>query len=190
MPSWLVDDPFVVYLLLAIVALCLGAAWWRSRQRQWLYGLAIIAGLFVIVMLLAHFVETDEKRIKRSLNEMVDAANRREVARLFENISDQFRIKSVDKATFRNAVRGLLERGEVTHIKVWDIDAVEISRPKRAATVDFFASAKGPWLEGSFYRCRSRFVLDADNKWRLQTFELFQPQIDPNSGQSLPLPLH
>jgi len=34
MPSWLVDDPTFVYVILAALAVILGVAWWRTKQGK------------------------------------------------------------------------------------------------------------------------------------------------------------
>ena len=42
MPSWLVEDPTPVYILLAVAAVGLAAAYWNTRKRAYLIGIGAV----------------------------------------------------------------------------------------------------------------------------------------------------
>ena len=61
----------------------------------------------------------------------------------------------------------------------WDLEAierVEATGDRETATIHFKVKPRGNWGTGAeFYRCKATFVREADGKWRLRTFELFDP---------------
>lgn len=187
MPSWLVDDPSVVYLLLGVVALGLVAGWWSSRDRRYLIGLGGVALLFLIVLLVSRLVDTDAKRIKRSLDEMAEGVRARSADRIFAHLSSRFRVGHLGKPEFRPVVERYLKSGEVTGMKVWDFEPHTITSDR--ATVFFKVKGEGSANFGyEFFNCRAVFVRDPDGQWRLQTFRLYSPQTDPASEESLTFP--
>ena len=94
MPSWLVDEPTDVYMVLGVLALILGIVWWFNRgedfgkkKLSWLkgllarrltlnqccaMGLTLIGVLALVILVLYLFVDTDNKRIRRAIREMSD----------------------------------------------------------------------------------------------------------------------
>jgi hypothetical protein len=186
MPSWLVDDPSLVFLALAVLALVLGTCWWRTRRRGYLIGLGAVAVLCGLVWLLAHFTDTDSKQIERSLRAMVRGVNHRNLDQVFEHVANDFRFGGANKAEFRKWAEGYLNSGGEVNLDVWDFQPREISRPNRSATVVFKVKARNPMTSGiEFYNCRARFTLDPDGQWRLKGFQLFPPQTDPDTGEAL-----
>lgn len=187
MPSWLVDDPSVLYLLLAVAALGLAAGWWSRRDRRFLIGLGAVAVLFLVVLLVSRLVDTDAKRLQRALTAMAEGVNARNVDRIFAHISDRFRLGSRGKSEFRPVVERYVQTGEVTGMKYWDFEPHEITRDR--ATVFFKVKGAGSANFGyEFFNCRAVFVRDPDGQWRLQTFRLYSPQTDPATEESLTLP--
>ncbi len=187
MPSWLVDDPSVLYLLFAVAALGLAAGWWSRRDRRFLIGLGVVAVLFLLVLLVSSLVDTDSKRIRRALSAMADGVNARNADQIFAHISDRFRVGSQEKPGFRPIVERYLKSGAVTRMTYWDFDPREITRD--TATVFFKVKGEGSADFGyEFFNCRAVFVRDPDGQWRLQTFRLYAPQTDPASDESLTLP--
>ncbi len=187
MPSWLVDDPTNVLLVLGLVAAGLGIVWWRTRQRAYVIGLLIVGAIIVAVLSLKFLVPTDFKQIVRKTREMADAVADRDVNRIFTHMSDQFMLQdNVKKADFRQRVEGYIKRGDVTGVEVWDFEAVEISRPKRTAVVIFRTKGKGPAFGGfGNFNCKATFVLDSDQEWRMKDFRLYWPHVDPRVGEEL-----
>jgi hypothetical protein len=186
--NWLVDDPTPAYFVLGVAALALAAGWWRSRERIYLIGLAIVGGLLALVVVLYFLIDCDAKRIHRKIDAMAAAVAARDVDRVFAQISDRFHLGSTDKAQFQDRVAAYIASGEIQEIRVWDYKPVEISRATGDALVQLKVKGRGAATRGEFYNCRSRFVLDPDGQWRLQTFELFLPGFEPHAGQGIALP--
>jgi hypothetical protein len=184
MLTWLVDDPSVVYLILGVLALVLGALWWLRRRPGYLIGMAVAAGLLVLAVLVSFWVDTDAKQIKRNLDHMAAAVGAHNVDEIFAYISDDFFLdKRLDKAHFKQIAQGYLQGGQVSSLEVWDF--VLVSQAQGTATVTYKAKPKGAVFRGhEVFNCKATFVLDKDGQWRLKDFQLF----DPLNGEALQLP--
>lgn len=193
MPSWLVDDPSTVYLLLGVAALALAAGWWMTRDRRFAIGLGCVVVLFLIVLLLSRLIDTDAKKIKRAIEEMSEGVKVRSAERIFAHVSDGFDLgnagKKLGKKEFRAVVEHYLKTGLVTEMKVWDYEPGTIDPAKRDATVFFRVKGQGAANFGyEFFNCKAVFTLDPDGQWRMRNFQLFAPQTAPNDKDALVLP--
>lgn len=189
MPSWLVEDPATVYLLLGLVALGLGVAFWMTRSAKYLVGAAGALILILLVVLLDHLVVTDREKIVLVLQDMTVTANRHDTGGVFAHISESFDRKGMTKGHFRSLVEPRLP--EVSHFIVWDVQPGKVSRAERKGEAVFLFKIRGTGgrEEQLFYRCKAFFVLDPDDKWRLKDFKLFDPMKNPDSPDELPLPI-
>jgi hypothetical protein len=202
MPSWLVDDPTDIYMVLAVLALILGIIWWFNRGADfgkkrfgWIKGLIArrltlnqscaagltLIGVFALVILALYlFVDTDNKRIRLAIREMSDGVREDNIDKIFSHISDQFRLMGMGKETFRREVESRRNRGDVTEVRVWGFEEPQFTEGKKEATIEFMIKPVGNLApRHTFYRCVATFVRDPDRQWRLKTFLVFEPQIDP-----------
>lgn len=194
MISWFVDNLGTITLVLGLLVFGLAVLWYMNQERRWLIALGV--GIFLFVGSLGLYYlgdrwlpDTDRRQIERALEEMAAGVGAHDVNRIFANISDEFRIGGTGKQEFRKRVEQALGTGEVVSLTVWDIDPKEIARAQRKATVLFRVKGNGGGTRGEWFRCRARFVLDPDGRWRLQTFDLFQPQTDPEKGDPVQFPI-
>jgi hypothetical protein len=207
MPSWLVDDPTEVYLALGFLALLLGVIWWVNRGEDfgkkrlgWVrgliarrltlnqfcaMGLTLIGFLAVGILALYLFVDTDNKRIRRTIQEMSISVKNRDVSKIFSHISSQFNLRGLNKEGFRPLVEAHLRNEDVTEVPAWDFGQAKINREKKEATIEFMIKPKGRLTRDVPYRCSATFSLDPDGEWRLKTFSVFEPHIDPKTGTSI-----
>ncbi len=205
MPSWLVEDPTEVLLVLALLALPLGVVWWVGRgddfgkkKLSWLkgilarrltrnqccaMGLTLIGFLALVVLLLSLLVDTDHKRIRRAIQEMSDGVKEKDVDKIFSHVSERFNLAGQTKEGYRPVVESYLRHGDITEVPAWDFELAKVSREKKVATIEFMIKPKGTMTQGVGYRCLATFSLDPDRRWRLQTFAVFEPHIDPASRQ-------
>jgi hypothetical protein len=137
-------------------------------------------------------VETDREEIERKLGEMAEAVQKGDVSGIFKHISSRFQLGTCDRAAFRGLVEDTIRRGEIEVVEYWDPEIPE-DRPDPEAPPDipsmkifFRVKPKGPGIpqEYSFF-CRARFVRDADDQWRLQSFQVS----DPVGDSHIPLPV-
>lgn len=188
--SWLIDEPLTARILLGVLALVLVIVWWRTRDRRWLYGVIGAVAVLFGIELAGAFLKTDGRRIKDSIDAMGDAVRRKDVDGIFRHITDDFRARTLDRAAFRNLVEGALRRGDVTEVVVWNREVVKLDRrgpTQGTATVHFDVKVKGPRVnESLFGNCEATFTLDKDGKWKLKTFEVFNPPPGPHEPMSIP----
>lgn len=185
MPSWLVEDPAVLYILLFTIALFLAVAWWRTRQRKLAAGLAGVVLVAGLVWLLDTLIVTDHERLLLNLESLADAARRRDLDRIFQHISSSFRYGGMDRTAFRRRADDAVRRFGVEEITLWDFKPLQVSSASRTASVEFLAKARGNWSKGEFFLCRAEFVLEGD-QWRMKGFQLFNPAVDTQRPVDIP----
>ena len=137
-----------------------------------------------MVLLLGIFVDTDQKRIQRAIREMSEGVKERNVDKIFSHISNQFNLAGRTKESFRPMVENHIRNGDIREVAAWGFEQARFSEDKKEATIEFLIRPKGN-MTNAWYRCLATFVRDADGQWRLRTFSVFEPQIDPASRRSI-----
>jgi hypothetical protein len=189
MLHWLVDHATIVYVLLGFLGLAFGVGWWTTRDRRYAISFGAVACLIFGIWLLSAFTVTDAKLVQRTLQQMSNAVAARRPEVILANVSDHFELNQQGKAFFRELVERYVTSGQVDSIWVSDFEVRELSRAERKATVLFNVGGTGPAIEGSgFYRCEAKFALEQDDRWRLLSFRLAIPPLDPAKGQNVELP--
>jgi predicted membrane metal-binding protein len=185
--SWLIDNQNILYILLGIVALGLLVALWRTRKRGYALAMGAVAALAValalLLWLLSFWFESDQSKIVRAINGMRAAVQRGDTEGIFKHIARDFRVRSMDRASFRQAVEPFIHNHEVQDVEVWDFEPAEVKG--NTATMAFQVKPKTGSPEGDkfFGRCVATFVLE-DGQWRLKGFEVFNPL----NNEPLPIP--
>ncbi len=175
MPNWLIEDLYLVAVLLGVGAALSLAVWWRERQKKYLLTAGVLTVLAFAAGLVWFVVDTDQRQIKRKVEEMA-AGIPTDLNRVFSHISPAFRYGSHDKTGLRKAAEDAIRKGNVTEVRVWDVRIEEPDRAARQAKVHFNFKIRGNWSAGAeFYYCRALFRLDDDGQWRLQEFKVFNP---------------
>jgi hypothetical protein len=189
MLNWLADNATSLSALLAFLALALGVGWWMTRERRYAIGAAVVVCVIISIWLLGRFRVTDAQRVRATLQQMADAVAARRPDVIMANVSENFEVNHQNKAFFRNLVENYVGSGQVQSIWVSNFEVRELSRAQRRATVLFNVGGTGPAIQGDgFYRCEAKFALEENNHWRLVSFRLAIPPIDPASGQNIELP--
>jgi ketosteroid isomerase-like protein len=179
---WLIENATTVYLLLATLAILLLVAYWKTRERRLLYGVAGTVGVAVLVGLLRLFFGglSDQLQIENSLEAMRQAVRNRDADELFKHMAADFRFGGMDRRTFRGLVERALQSGGVTDVQYRDLEHAQVTRGpapgKGSATIEFSVKPEGGLNSQRLHAfCKATFVLEADGKWRLQTFEVRDP---------------
>jgi hypothetical protein len=187
MPRWLVEDPSTVYFVLGLLGLGFAVGWWlKQDERRFLFGLAGVIVLAVVVALLDRFIVTDYEQMVLDVTEMADSVAKKDGARIFTHISDKFQFAGSDKKTFRGWVDDRIKSGDVTELRVWDFESV--SGDKREAKVRFLVKGRGNQGESPPYRCIATFALEPDGRWRMTGFELRDGLKDPDKADKIDIP--
>ena len=191
MPSWLVEDPTVVYFVLGFAALALTAGWWMTRLGKYAVGAVVAVALILLVRLLDYWVVTDHEKIVNCIQAMAEGVAARDMDGVFAHVSPRFRLGNLDKAGFRNWAEPHIRNGDVSSIRVWGFTKGLVDRDRGTATIEFLVKGHGTWERGGeFFRCKATYLLDPDDEWRLSGFELFQPYQDPELATPMPVPIH
>lgn len=189
MPSWLAEDPTVVYFILGLVALALTAGWWMTRLGKFAVGAVVAVLLILLVRLIDYCVVTDREKIVGSVRTMAEGVDERDIDKIFSRVSARFRLKGLDKAGFRGWAEPHIRNGDVSSIRVWGFTRGSVDRERGTATIEFLVKGHGAWERGGeFFRCKAAFLLDPDGEWRMSGFELFQPYQDPELASPLDIP--
>jgi low affinity Fe/Cu permease len=186
MPDWLVEGNPYVYFVLACAGAGLLYGWWRSRKPRLAIATGIVAVLILGFFLLDHFIESDREQMVRKIGEVADAVSMNDVDRAFLNVSEHFDHGGINKEAFRQYCRGVRGRGEVTEVKVWDQEVVDISRPAKTGAVAFRFKVVGSWGQSPpNYFARANLIQDPDGQWRIVNFNLY----DAMNQSTTPLPI-
>jgi hypothetical protein len=187
MPSWLIENSAIVYLLLAFGLIVSLAFWWRTRRRGFLIAAGILAALVIGFYLLDRAFETDGKQMVRKVQEVASAVSANNLDAAFRNVSDSFNRGGLTKKQFRDFCDSVRSTGKVTDVVVWALDPIEVSRPDRKGTIAFRFKVKGSWGEtAGTQMAHVYFVLDADNEWRIRSFDVYD--VMNNSKTPLTVP--
>jgi hypothetical protein len=181
--DWLFEGRLTVYLALAVAALVLLGLWTRDRKRGWLLGVGVVGAFVLAYFLLDRFVETGREQVGRKLQEMAAAVKARSADRIFAHISDRFTFQGMNKAAFRGYVEGVMSRGWVTDLTIWDVDAPDSTSGQvrfRAKPRGSLQGIEAPWV------VRARFVQESGGEWRLESFTISSPLDAPVDIPQLP----
>jgi hypothetical protein len=202
MPNVLSDPPTWLYgLLILLVVIPLLAALFFIRKTQTSRGsekkgissktkLLAVAGfgllLFLALGLCDYFFESDREQVVRKLKEMSEGVQHRDLNSVFRNVSDSFQVGQTDKAKLRSLAESAQNSGQVTNLKIWEVQLQPIEPGAKNATVEFNFKIEGSFNNDAGYRCKSIFVKDPDGQWRLQSFQVFNPFVDQNQPMTVP----
>ena len=106
---------------------------------------------------------------------------------LGRQFDDRWAVRGVSLGVHRGEVVGLLGpngAGKTTTVRL----LTALIRPTEGtATVHFDVKVKGPRVnESLFGNCEAIFALDKDGKWKLKTFEVFNPPPGPHEPMFIP----
>jgi hypothetical protein len=183
MPGWFTP----VVAILAVAALVFLVAFWTTRKRKHLIGLGVSLALIGFVWLVASMIPTDRRAIEKTLADMVAGIKNRNTDQVFDNVAEDFRYRTHNKSSFRNLADPHIRAGTVADLQVWEIEPVSISREEKKAEIKFNVRSSGATPDGrEFFLCKAKFVLEKDDEWRLQSFDLFNPFVETNRPLDIP----
>jgi hypothetical protein len=195
MLAWLIDHAFLAYFVLGCLAAGLAAGWWATRKRPLLAGLALVAALIAVVVALTLLVDTDRKKIERTVYAMAAAVGSRSPEQLFQHVSDKFKSRFLVHGATAFWNKSDLRQAAEKARKLWDVRGVTVAELEfksltgSEAVVAFTAK---PVLGGESYfvlpcPCEAHFAREEDGRWRLTALQIFNPFINTTDLLDLPL---
>ncbi len=196
MYDWIFEGRLAVYLTLAALAIVLLGAWWSTRRGVWLGWVAVVLAAAGIYYLLDRLVLTDHEQVEQAVRTMADGIGTRNTQTVMSQLSEQFRRDSLDREGLRQLVEHALQHGWVEGVTVKNFEFLPApaatnsdsggSRASGPIRVSFSGVAWGGTGGEHPYRCEADFIRVPDGKWRMATFQLF----DPISDSSHPMEIH
>ena len=172
MPTWLIDPPFIVYLVLGTVAIIFGALWLREPSRGNLVRFAVGAGLLVLVGLIDLLVESPREAAVRKIKAMAAASQSKKSSEFGQYVSDSFRYHNLDKGGLISRVVSAEGQPDFQGVIVSDFDRQYVKMlDENRVQVGFVVKPIGYPILGYFVL--ADFRKDPDGEWRLATFELY-----------------
>ena len=131
----LFEDPFYVYVVLALAGVvCLGM-WRARRQAKWLGAIAVLGLLAVGAYLLDRAVTTDREQIRATLGAMADAAAAGDAEALVSHLDDSYRGWMLRKVAVRVAAEAAMLRYRITKVRFSAAPKIEVTGDRADSTV-------------------------------------------------------
>jgi hypothetical protein len=165
---WLVENAGVFYWLLGLTALGLAAAWWSTRQRNLLIALGAVIGALGLVWLLSLIVDTDQKRLQRITDEMVQGVRERKLDKVFAHVSSSFTWRSMNTQQFRDFAQQKLRQHSLDDLSISTVQLLK--RRNGQATIEFWVHTAE--AQGAPVRCEIDFVQE-NGVWKMKGFDLY-----------------
>jgi len=185
------ENPTTLWILLIIVAVVCGTIWRRTGSTGCRAAAVACMAAGVVVGILAWAVETDQEKLKRTLQTMSDAMAAGRVETFIGCISPGYQSGSHGKAALAGVVRRGLEviraDAEIPRIAFGDADAVVTQAcrfyPAPGAKLMLPPEAHRVVWEGAF-------APDPDGEWRLRSATVLSPRrmTPEQAAQYLPRP--
>jgi hypothetical protein len=193
LPDWLFEGQLTVYAVLAAALIFVLVLWKQTPRRSYLIGGVALAMLLGLYFLLDVFVQTDKEQITHAVREMSAGVESHNVDRIFSQVSDTYNRHGLTKSEFRQASARIIEGGMVERLAVWGWEFEPDYRKKESASdkretlahVRFMAKPEGANGQ-SIYLVDAIMHLDVDGKWRLQSWEVFDPFHDGTTPVTVP----
>jgi hypothetical protein len=182
MPDWFTP----VIIILSLIALVLFVAFWTTRKSKYVGGAVLALSAIVLVWLIARAIPTDRRALEAALNDIAAGVNARNTDRVFANLSADFTYRTYNKSSLQGRADSHIRRGDIDDLEIWNIEVTSVSRKDKKADVEFNVRPIGISQRGEFFLCRSVFVLEDDGKWRMKTFELYNPFVETNRAIDFP----
>jgi hypothetical protein len=182
LPEWLFEGQLLIYAILAAALVFLTIVWRQTPRKSYLAGIIALAVLIVLYYALDMLVVTDREQIRHALNEMSAGVEARSIGRIFDNVSDTYNRHGMTKESFRQVSTSVINGRHVDRLAIWGFEFAPDYKQKESqsdaretvAKVRFQAKPEG--ANGTnLYQVDAVFHRDTDGKWRLQSWEVFDP---------------
>jgi hypothetical protein len=208
LPEWLFEGQLTVYAVLGAAFVFLFALWKKHRRRAYLVAWCVPVALVVVYLALDILVETDREQITRVFQEIAAEKTLRDLSlkaqdgyapivpvdydRIFSHVSDSYNRHGMNKDELQQVARATSSFQNITvsdfefppGYKEKESPADERENIARVRFLLKLSVANGMWenvsaIEAVMHR-------DADGRWRVQTWEAFDPKRTPETVVRVP----
>ena len=182
--AWFVDNAPTLYILIGIVALGFGAAWWLHRRRHYAIGAAVAVVMLALLWLLTRFIVTDRQQLDLNIHAMADAVVSGKTDTLLKLWATDFEFQGHKAPELAVAVVKVAKQYQVNDIHISGIDVENITATSAKVFFRATAHARGddrPYMVA----CRAAFVKEG-TAWKLKQAKFFNPV--GNQEINLPVP--
>lgn len=178
--GFLTEDPTWVYVLL-LVGLGVAVIFFlRSQRVIHLAAIPILLLLAALVWLIDYAIETDREQVERKVQELADAVDAADYAKLEGLISDRFYTPLfTSKRNLIEQAKRYLEPGAKRQTSIWQVET-RWGTSGKTIILDGNVAASGQYgnynVEGWFGRIEFTFMQDADGQWRIAKFVVTDSQ--------------
>jgi hypothetical protein len=181
--AWLVDSASTLYILIGIVALGFGAAWWLHRRRPYAIGAAVAVAMLALLWLLTRLIVTDRQQLESNIHAMADAVVTGKTETLVKLLASDFEFQGHKAPELAAAVVKAAKQYQVNDIHISGIDVENITAT--TAKVFFRATARARGDDRPYMvACRAVFIKEG-TAWKLKQAKFFNPVV--NEEINLPL---
>lgn len=185
--SWFIDNAGSWYLLLGLVTVGFGAAFYVTRRVKWLGAAGAALAAMALVWLLTKLVITDRRQLELNVRAMADAVVEGKAEVLLKHFAKDFKFQGRSRENVAQGVTSAARQHGVNDIHLYQFQVEEISRSKGTATMFFRATAYGGQESLYMAACRAYFVLEGD-QWRLKEVRFYNPVVNQDQPLQLPIP--
>src|SRR5690242_5228720 len=136
MPSFLVDPPQSLYLILGVLLIVAGAVWFSKRTRSTLIAFLAAVAVLALVVVIDLLMESPRESAVRAVKEISAAINARDWDAFDAHVSKEFQYGNYKKADLRKGLAGVIGAYDA-RTAVWEFnrDKVEQKGDNQIAVV-------------------------------------------------------
>lgn len=86
--SYFTEQPIWIVMVGMAVLIVLAIGWYQRPRREWIFGMAAVLVIAILLILLSQSIETDNEAIRRTVLELADAVEKNDVNKAASFVSD------------------------------------------------------------------------------------------------------
>jgi hypothetical protein len=176
--DFLFEGGLALYIVALLGGLFCFILYSQRRDRRYLTGVAAFAGLALLLFLLDKIRETDMERSVRTVHEVTDLVNGKQLDRAFGYFANDFTAYGMNRQEMRQAAEAAMRKHNVRNIRVKSIQVMKQDRERRTITLRFNVTADSDFSsDWALAACEVDCQLD-DQNCRVKSFRIYNPLVN------------
>lgn len=174
--SWLYETKTSVLIVLGVGLALSVLIYSKNRNRKSTIAVGVSIALLLLYFLIGWLVESDREKAERSLREMVAKIDQSTVNEMFEHVDEGFSLGQLgwDKAEFQRYAKRVIPGRNIRNARISNLKVKSFDSEQGKIVFTFTARAEANVSIDPIADVEATFVRGTDDKWRMQTFEIFQ----------------